>query len=224
MFKLKEHFGDRLVTTHINGKSNVVTFRNTAATILQDFYNSQQKPALSSEKIMLVQTASKLIMSDIKLAETENSCYPSCGDFESQDKCISFLPETLRKLLEVLIVGKGAKMKIASIGQAIMQAARPRVLLAPLQFGLGVQMHHHFGSRFLIDALHCHGFCCAYNEVQQFEWNVALSYNTDIPNCTSEFVQYAADNVDHNSRTLDGHNTFHGMGYDRCHYSRKSMY
>ena len=38
-----------------------------------------------------------------------------------------------RKLLEVLIVGKGAKMKIASIGQAIMQAARPRVLLAPLQ-------------------------------------------------------------------------------------------
>ena len=103
-------------------------------------------------------------------------------------------------------------MKIAPIGQAIMQAARPRVLLAPLQFGLGVQMHHHFGSRFLIDALHCHGFCCAYNEVQQFEWNAALSYNTDIPYYTSECVQYAADNVDHNSRTLDGHNTFHGTG------------
>ena len=93
-----------------------------------------------------------------------------------------------------------------------MQAARPRVLLAPLQFGLGVQMHHHFGSRFLIDALHCHGFCSAYNEMQQFEWNAALSHNTDIPNYKSEFLQYAADNVDHNSRTLDGHNTFHGMG------------
>ena len=50
-------------------------------------------------------------------------------------------------------------MKIASIGQAIMQAARPRVLLVPLQFGLGVQMHHHFGSRFLIDAFHCHRQC-----------------------------------------------------------------
>ena len=25
-------------------------------------------------------------------------------------------------------------------------------------------------------------------------------------------MQYAVDNVDHNSRTLDGHNTFHGMG------------
>ena len=42
-------------------------------------------------------------------------------------------------------------MKIASISQAILQAARARVLLAPLQFGLGVQMHYYFGSRFLID-------------------------------------------------------------------------
>ena len=210
--KLKEHFGDNIVIAHINGKSDVVTFRNTAATILQDFYNSRQKPDLSTEKIRLVQTASKLIKSDIKLVETENNCYPSYDDFESQDKCIAFLPETLRILLEGLIVGKGAKMKIASIGQEIIQASRPRVLLAPLQFGLGVQMHHHFGSRFLIDALLCHGFCCSYNEVQQFERNAAFSHNTDIPNYRSEFVQYAADNVDHNSRTLDGHNTFHGMG------------
>ena len=211
-FKLKEHFGERLVITHINGKSNVITFRNTAAAILQVFYNSQQKPDLSSEEIRLIQNASKLIMSDIKLVETENNCYPSYDVFESQDKCISFLPETLRKLLEGLIVGKGAKMKIASIGQAIMHAARPRVLLAPLQFGLGVEMHHHFGACFLIDTLHCHGFFCAYNEVQQFERNAAVSYNTDIPNYMSVFVQCAADNVDHNSKTLDGHNTFHGMG------------
>ena len=95
---LKEHFGDRLVITHINGKSNVVTFRNTAAAILHDFYSSQQKPDRSSEKIRLIQTASKLIMSNIKLVETGNNCYPSYDDFESQDKCISFLPETLKKI------------------------------------------------------------------------------------------------------------------------------
>ena len=28
----------------------------------------------------------------------------------------------------------------------------------------------------------------------------------------SNFIQFAADNVDHNVRTLDGHDTFHGMG------------
>ena len=41
---------------------------------------------------------------------------------------MSFLPEILKVLLEGLNIGKGA-MKIASIGQAIMQAARPQVLL-----------------------------------------------------------------------------------------------
>ncbi len=46
--------------------------------------------------------------------------------------------------------------KIASIGQAVMQATRPRVILTPLQLGLGVQLHHHFGSRFLIGTLHQH--------------------------------------------------------------------
>lgn len=90
--------------------------------------------------------------------------------------------------------------------------SRPRVLLAPLQFGLGVQLYHHFSSRFLINSLHHHGFCCSYQEVQQFEHNAAQSHGTGIPNLSTEFVQYGADNVDHNIRTLDGHGTFHGMG------------
>jgi len=39
-----------------------------------------------------------------------------------------------------------------------------------------------------------------------------LNYGTDIPNYSTQFVQYVADNVDHNIKTLDGNNTFHGMG------------
>ena len=94
-----------------------------------------------------------------------------------------------------------------------MQAARPCVLLAPLQVALGVQLHHHFASRFLIDSLNFHGFCCSYTEVQNFEKNSTLSLGTDIPSFTpSQFVQYIADNVDHNIQTLDGNDTFHGMG------------
>ncbi|KAJ8417480.1 hypothetical protein AAFF_G00287070 [Aldrovandia affinis] len=103
-------------------------------------------------------------------------------------------------------------MKTASIGQAIMQATRPKVILAPLQIGLGVQLHHHFASRFLIDTLHQLGFCCSYEEVHRFVNNAVMSHGTDIPGFSGGFVQYAADNVDHNIRTLDGNNTFHGMG------------
>ncbi len=101
----------------------------------------------------------------------------------------------------------------ASLGQAIMQATRPRVLLAPLQVGLGVQLHHHFASKFLIDSLNHHGFCSSYSEVQKFIRSAAVTHGTDIPGyIPGHFVQYVADNVDHNIRTVDGKNTFHGMG------------
>ena len=46
----------------------------------------------------------------------------------------------------------------------------------------------------------------------QFEQIAALSNGTDIPNLIAQFVQYVADNIDHNIRTLDGNYTFHGMG------------
>ena len=81
-----------------------------------------------------------------------------------------------------------------------------------LQVGLGVQLHHHFASRFLIDSLHQHGFCCSYQEVHKFERNAVVSQRTDVPCFTSQSVQYVVDNVDHNVRTLDGYDTFHGMG------------
>ena len=64
----------------------------------------------------------------------------------------------------------------------------------------------------LIDTLYKHGFCCSYPEVQKFEQNAVLSYGTDIPNYSSEFVQYVADNAGHNIATLDRKETFHGMG------------
>ena len=93
-----------------------------------------------------------------------------------------------------------------------MQGARPRVIIAPLQIGLAVQLHHHYASRFLIDTLSRHGVCSTYDEVLKFNENAALEQGTDIPSFEGQFVQYIADNVDHNVRTLDGRDTFHGMG------------
>ena len=91
------------------------------------------------------------------------------------------------------------------------------VLIAPLQIGLGVQLHHHFASKFLIDTLYNMGFCISYSEIQKYESSAAVSQGTDIVGFHSgQFIQYSADNVDHNIRSLDGHNTFHGMGMIAC--------
>lgn len=104
-------------------------------------------------------------------------------------------------------------VKLASIGHAIMQATLPRVLLAPLQRGLGVQMHHHFASRFLIDSLHAHGFSCSYSEVQEYERSAAVNHGNDLPaHDQNQHLQFVVDNVDHNIATLDGSGAFRGMG------------
>ena len=55
--KLKGHFGDRLVITHINGKSNVVTFRNTAAAGVH---------AHGSIDVDQAKTVGKAILNDMK--------------------------------------------------------------------------------------------------------------------------------------------------------------
>ena len=73
-------------------------------------------------------------------------------------------------------------------------------------------MHHHFGSQFLIDSLNSSGFSSSYSEVIRFEMSAACSQGTDILGITpGHFVQFVADNADHNVRTLDRIGTFHGM-------------
>lgn len=81
----------------------------------------------------------------------------------------------------------------------------------PLQ--LGVQLHHSFASRFLLETLSNLGFCSSYSEVQKLETSAAIAQGIDIPGYVEgSFIQYVADNVDHNIRTLDGSDTFHRMG------------
>ena len=47
----------------------------------------------------------------------------------------------------------------------------------------------------------------------RYERSAAVVQGTDIPEYTQDHcIQYIADNVDHNLATIDGTETFHGMG------------
>jgi hypothetical protein len=51
----------------------------------------------------------------------------------------------------------------------------------------------------------------------KFERNAAISQGLHIPlDPSTQFLQFVADNVDHNIATIDGHGTFHGMGTIAC--------
>ena len=124
----------------------------------------------------IIETAAKLIKCDIKSIKRDRDWYPVPMQ-ESQ----RFLPDSLVKLLDGILLSKNSKLKTATIGQAIMQGAHPRVIIAPLQIGLAVQRHHHYASRFLIDTLSRQGVCSTYDEVLKFNENAALEQGTDIP-------------------------------------------
>eukprot|EP00794_Sanderia_malayensis_P021141 gene21141-23219_t len=211
--RILEHFRDEITITNINGRSDVVTFRTTAALILHQFHSLPKINDPEADKAHIIKAAAKLIKNDIKLRETSKSHYPPIDDISSVDNNLDFVPCSLQILLKNIFVEEKPNRKVASIGQAIMQAARPKVLMAPLQLGLGVQMHHHFGSKFLVESLHAHGFCVSYSEVKRFESSAAALQQNDVFGLASGcFTQFVADNVDHNTRTLDGTSTFHGMG------------
>lgn len=208
--KIKEHFGERVIMTTLGNKECVVTLRDTASSILYVFHKQKKAENTEDEKLTIIETAAKFIASDVKSMEIPNDSYPDTCDIA---RAVSYIPKTLQVLLRTMFVGKGIDAKLASIGQAIMQAIRPRAILAPLQIGLGIQMHHHFASRCLVDTLHGHGFACSYAEVMRYERSAAVAQETEIPGYSQEHhMQYIADNVDHNVATVDSSGTFHGMG------------
>lgn len=130
----------------------------------------------------MIETAAKLIKADIMSLEYSKAVCPSSVDINSEQN-IRFVPDSLQTLLRALFIGQNdSSVKVASVGQAIIQASRPRTLIAPLQIALSVQMHHHFGSRFLLDTLNTHGFDSSYTEVQRFELNAAAAAAHDRTN------------------------------------------
>ena len=181
----------------------VVTLRETAESILYEFHKGNCD---SSEDVKqnITKIAAKMIESDIRSILNQSNDYPSVDLIANKEANLDYIPNTLRLLLQIMFSGKSKEVKVASIGQAIMQGVRPRALLTPLQLGLGVQMHHHFASRFLIDSLNELGFSCSYAEVLRYERSAAVTEGTELSGLSeNHHIQFVADNVDHNVATLD---------------------
>ena len=185
----------------------------TVAAMVHEFYVQPRCDDLKEEELRIVEAAAKLVKSEIMSRDVSTENFPESGEMSSVDTALEFVPALLQTFLKTLFFGKDVNLKLASLGQAIVQATRPRAVIAPLQLGLGIQMHHHFALKFLIDTLHSHGFCSSYSTVQKYERSAAVDQGTEIPGWIPvRFMQYVADNVDYNSRILDRSGTFHGMG------------
>ena len=149
----------------------------------------------------------------MKLMCTSFDNYPSNNDISSvTKKNRNYLPDSLLRLLDGVITQKNADVKKVAIGQALFQAARPRSVICPILLDIGVQMHRDFASRFIIDEQSSLDFSLSYDEVLRFVTSASMDSTEKyvVPSC--HFTQFIAGNVDHNTATLEGRSTFHGMG------------
>ena len=92
--KLKEHFGNEVLITNVHGKADVVTFKTTAAGILDKFYQAPKETNAEPEKLRIIETASKLIKNDIKLSvpPSRPSVYPAAEDISDFGQNLAFIP------------------------------------------------------------------------------------------------------------------------------------
>ena len=223
--RILELMGEKVTISCTNGKADVITFNETVASIINKHHKDARNTQIDPKEL-IIKTAVSFIKQDIidtyKFHSKE--VYPNPSDFDSLDKNLDFLPATVKLFLDELIVGKSKGTKIASLGHCLVQCARPRAVLSPLQFGLGVQMHHMFNSKFLIESLNSLGFCSSYEEVINYEACVAAQTPStsdfacdtispvDILMRKGHFRQYVCDNADRNPCSLDGKKSLHAMG------------
>ena len=213
--KLIEHYSDTVIFSSTTNKKITVSLKPHASSILKKFYAHHRKVDAKQDKKTILETAAKLLKADIDSMENNKSYYPSARDLSSIQLNNEFIPDSLMSTLSNVISAKDSKLKIAAIGQANVPAIRPRNLIVPLQTGHGIQLHHQFASKFLIETLHAMGFCCSYSEVLKFEQSATVSNghrNPEVEELAGKSIQFSADKVDHNIATVDGNGTFHGIG------------
>lgn len=140
---------------------------HSANAIISEIHKKKNNDAAAVKKEAL-KSASKIILSDLSTMNHDKSEYPTADKISQLKYNTDFLPESLVIFLKGLITTKDADLKIASIGQAIVQSAHPRRTITPLQFGLGVLVHHLSGSKFIVQTLNRLGFCSSYDEVIRF--------------------------------------------------------
>ena len=209
---LKEQFSSELIFTSFERRSNIVVFRETAEKILYNFHEAQSKSPDNENNHILV-SAAKLIKSEILNVYDDKDSYPAPEDLANPSVQFDYLTSGLQTFLTT-ILGDKTVIK-AAIGQAIMQNTRPRAIIAPLQIGLAVQVHHLTGSRLLADQIHSLGFQLPYHEVLTYEKSAAVNQGGQLPkefNNDTHTLHLHADNADDQIATLDGLDQMHSMG------------
>ena len=157
--------------------TKLLRWENTHQWLWSYYKQKCQEGDEESQKRAFIETAARLMRSDIKSqVSTVRNQYLSSDDLKL-DSSLSFIPTSLLTALETLFVGKDRRCKVAAVGLAIIQAVRPRAVIATLQIWLAVQIQHLYRSKNIVDTLHKNSVhrtqkWSDLKKMQQIVWNL----------------------------------------------------
>jgi len=209
--KLTERYGNHIVFAEVRGRKNVICWKKMASYIINTRWYEDRKIDVDDDSERIVITAAKLLKAAIREASYSTDAYPSSTEFADVQSARSWIPRLLNSFLDHLV---HSDIKKAALGHSIVQSVRPKTVISPLMLGLTVSLDHVFGGKtWLISMLHRLGFTLSYDELVRYKQSVVQCDCDDgLPPYPICYTQFVADNVDHNICTVDGLNTFHGMG------------
>ena len=104
-----------------------------------------------------------------------------------------WIPHHLQTLLKTLVISE-----VKQIGHAIVQSSRPRSVITPTLFGVGVEMDHVFGSKWLINLTWVFLLVMSYHDEFHWQywpnderlWIVRGFRNYLRPKCSHSFLEH----------------------------------
>ncbi|KAJ8685596.1 hypothetical protein QAD02_021389 [Eretmocerus hayati] len=210
--RLRRYFHDSVVFTNIRNDV-IITYIDKSKQILSDSWFRKRCNDEAAEREKIVKKAADIILDDIRGKVYDTGTYKAPSNF--LEDIHTDVPHTLKIFLDTVMIGKKKQSKkwdaqVCTVSHMIISAARPRTFISSLQLGLSSVIHKQHASRKLIDNLSFIGICASYTETMLFE--ASLVKDPESLQLTQAFIQFAFDNADHNTQTLDGSNTFHVMG------------
>lgn len=109
-------------------KDNILTLTRCAKNIISDFHKAPPKNDAEEEKLRIIEAAAAFIKYDIKRMQQQDDECNFLEIIESNANALEVIPVSLQIFLTKIIQAKCSINKIAPIGQAILQASRPRTI------------------------------------------------------------------------------------------------
>ena len=162
---LEKRYRDIIYITNDEKRFGVVCLKDRVPLIIRNFLRSQG----CDSEVEIIHTAAKILLQKIKTTEMNSTVYPGPDDLS---KPCPAVPELLKLFMNHFF----KTPELSDIhSQFFVKSARPRSGPLPFLLGLGVEMDHQFGSKWLIERLRGIGVSESYKEVANYKWNVLKS-------------------------------------------------